>query len=274
MGKSKAEMLASWFGDKRGVIVALSGGVDSALVAHAAFSSLGGSAVAVTADYRTLSSEELGSARLVAREIGIDHVIISYDELGNPDFVMNDRHRCFHCRSELAARLQDEARARGVPCIVDGTNADDLGDYRPGIAALRDGGIRSPLAEVGMAKGEIRAAAREAGLSVHDKPSNACLASRVPWGQRITAERLARIDLAERFIRAEFGVRQVRVRDMGGTARIEVMPADIRKIRLGEAAISSRLGMIGFSASEIDPVGYRQGGTNAAAPAAGEEGGR
>ena len=261
-GNGKLERLVSWFGGKPGVIVALSGGVDSALVAHAAFSSLGDSALAATADYRTLSSDELDSAKRVAAEIGIRHTVLTYDELENPDFVKNDRNRCFHCRSELAGHLLGLAASRGIRDIVDGTNADDLGDYRPGITALRNGGIRSPLVEVNMTKAEVRSAARSAGISVHDRPSNSCLASRLPWGRAVTAERLLRIELAEKFVRQALGITQIRVRDMGGTARIEVLPCDIPRIRRNRGDISARFRLIGFSSLEIDPGGYRPGKLN------------
>ncbi len=262
---SRYEQLVSWFDGKTGALVALSGGVDSALVAHAAFSSLGGSAVAVTANYQTLSSDELDSAASVAEEIGIRHEIISYNELERPDFVKNDRNRCFYCRSELAGHLVALAKSRGIGCIVDGTNADDLGDYRPGIAALRGNGIQSPLVDVRMTKDEVRSLARYNGISVHDRPSNSCLASRIPWGRMITVERLARIDLAERFVRQMLGIRQIRVRDMHGTAKIEVLPHDIGLVREHGEDILSRFLMIGFSGMEIDPDGYSSGKLNVVA---------
>ena len=221
--------LARWFEGRGGVLVALSGGVDSALVARAAFSRLGSSAVAVTADYRTLSREELDTARSVCMEIGIRQIMLEYDELENPDFARNDRSRCYHCRTELGGRLARLAeRMGGSWCVVDGTHLDDLGDYRPGIEAMRQNRVRSPLVEVGFTKTDVRAAAREVGLSIHDKPSNACLASRIPWGERITAERLARVELGERIVRQMSGAKQVRVRDIGGSARIEVEPEMLR----------------------------------------------
>src|SRR5262245_42181030 len=157
--------LVEWF-RKNGsnAIVALSGGVDSAVVALAAREALGDKAVAITADYETLSKEELSTAEQVAREIGITHTIIKYDELENPEFVKNDRIRCYHCRSELAQHLGKEANKLGVSLIVDGTNLDDLTDYRPGIKALRENGVRSPMVEVGITKSEIREIAKRFGL--------------------------------------------------------------------------------------------------------------
>ena len=194
---TKLEQLSQWFSDKKSVMVALSGGVDSALVAYSAHKALGDSALAVTADYKTLAQEELDSAKRICQEIGIRHMVISYSELQNEDFVRNDKNRCFYCRSELSEHLLGVAKKENITCIVDGTNLDDLGDYRPGITALRNNGIQSPLVEVQFSKQEIRQAAKALGLSVYERPSNSCLASRIPWGQRVTAERLARIEIGD-----------------------------------------------------------------------------
>ena len=258
----KLELLESWFGDKPNAIVALSGGVDSALVAYAAFRTLHDSAIAVTADYQTLSSDELESASKVAQEIGIEHQIITYSELENPDFVKNDKNRCFHCRSELAEHLLSLAKSRNIRCIVDGTNIDDLGDYRPGITALQNNGIQNPLLDVRMQKNEIRSFAKKIGLSIYDKPSNSCLASRVPWGQVITSERLIRIDLAEKYVKQMLDIKQIRVRDLDGTAKIEVLPHDISQIKLHHDEILCQFKLIGFSSLKIDPEGYSTGKLN------------
>ncbi len=258
------DKLVGWFGGRGSVMVALSGGVDSALVALAAHRGMGDSALAVTADYRTLSGEELASARRICKEIGIKHAITHYDELEDERFARNDNNRCFHCRTRLGRRLLDMARARGIRCIVDGTNLDDLGEYRPGIRAMRDGGVYSPLVEAGFTKDDVRREARRAGLSIHDRPSNSCLASRIPWGQRITAERLARIELGEAFIRDTAGIRQVRVRDMDGSASIEVPPGDIWRVSEGSvlARIDEQLRLIGFDSVRVDAGGYRPGKIN------------
>ncbi|NNM03067.1 MAG: ATP-dependent sacrificial sulfur transferase LarE, partial [Nitrosopumilus sp.] len=186
--------LVNWFDGKNKVMVALSGGVDSALVAFAAFQKLGKSAIAVTADYKTLSEEELQTSRDVCSEIGIEQLFLDYDELENEDFTKNDSNRCFHCRMELGDHLIELAKEHNVQIIVDGTNLDDLGDYRPGIEALKQYGIRSPLVETGFTKSKVRETAKFIGLSVFDRPSNSCLASRIPWGQRVTAEKLTRIE--------------------------------------------------------------------------------
>ena len=255
--------LVNWFEDKNKVMIALSGGVDSALVAYAAFQKLGNSAIAVTADYKTLSKEELNAASDVCSEIGIRQLFLDYDELKNEDFIKNDSNRCFHCRMELGDHLTKLAREHNVRIIVDGTNLDDLGDYRPGIEALKQHGIRSPLVETGFSKSKIRDAAKSIGLSVFDKPSNSCLASRIPWGQRVTAEKLIRIELGETVIKQLTKLKQVRVRDLNGTAKIEV---DKEMISVFDESIlvqiSEKFKLIGFSNIEIDPEGYKPGKIN------------
>ena len=170
--KAQLTKLLNWFDDKNSVLVALSGGVDSALVAYSAYAKLGKLAIAVTADYKTLAQEELEYAKKISSEIGIKHVVIEYNELDNKSFVKNDNNRCFYCRSELSQHLLQVAKEFESDMIVDGTNIDDLGDYRPGVLALRKNGIRSPLAEAGFSKKMVREAAKMVGLSVYDKPSN------------------------------------------------------------------------------------------------------
>ena len=260
---NKLNNLVEWFADKNKVMIALSGGVDSAVVAYAAFQALGNSAIAVTADYKTLSQEELLSAKQICSEIGIEQIILDYSELENEDFVKNDSNRCFHCRIELGDHLIKLAKTRSVEIIVDGTNLDDLGDYRPGIQALKENGIRSPLVETKFFKSEIRDLAKSVGLAVHDRPSNSCLASRIPWGQRVTAERLTRIELGETLVKQITNLKQVRVRDIQGCAKIEV---DKEKISIFDENIvnqlSEKLKVIGFTSVEIDKDGYRPGKIN------------
>ena len=260
---SKLNDLENWFADKNRVMIALSGGVDSALVAYAAYQKLGDSAIAVTADYKTLSQEELETAKQICSEIGITQLFLDYNELENEEFTKNDSTRCFHCRLELGDHLLDLAKENHVDVIVDGTNLDDLGDYRPGIDALRQNGIRSPLVETNLSKLEIRQIAKSIGLSVHDKPSNSCLASRIPWGQRVTAERLTRIEFGETVVKQLTKVKQVRVRDFNGSAKIEVEKNDLSEfssVVLDE--ITEKLKMIGFTSVEVDPEGYKPGKIN------------
>lgn len=257
------DRLVGWFaqnGDKT-VVVALSGGVDSAVVALAAKKALGSGAIAITADYKTLAEEELATAQQVAKEIGIAHKIIEYDELENSDFVKNDSMRCYHCRTELGQHLAEEAKKAGVMLIVDGTNIDDLSDYRPGIRALRENGVRSPMVELGINKQEIRKIAKEFGLSVYDKPSNACLASRIPTGTEVTYEKLRKIESAEIIVRTIFGVRQVRVRDHGDIARIEVGNDELARMFDADrlALLDGKLKELGFKFVAVDAAGYRTG---------------
>ena len=256
------EKLVDWFvSNSDSAVVALSGGVDSAVVALAAKKALGDRALAITADYKTLSQEELDSARSVANEIGITHRVIQYDELENPEFVKNDGQRCYHCRTELGRHLAEEARKAGTELIVDGTNLDDLLDYRPGIRALRENGVRSPMVELGIAKSEVRAIARNSGLSIYDKPSNACLASRIPAGSEVTYERLRRIESSEIIVKTIFRVRQVRVRDHGEVARIEVGRDELAKMFDSDrlALLDRKLKELGFKFVSIDAAGYRPG---------------
>ncbi|MDQ3848968.1 MAG: ATP-dependent sacrificial sulfur transferase LarE [Thermoproteota archaeon] len=257
------DKLIDWFmrnGHNR-AIVALSGGVDSAVVALAAKKALGTGAIAITADYKTLAEEELAAARRVASEIGITHKVIEYNELENPAFIKNDNMRCYYCRTELGQHLAEEARRAGILLVVDGSNADDLKDYRPGIRALRENGVRSPMIELGIRKTEIRKIAKSFKLSVDDKPSNACLASRIPTGSEVTYERLQRIENAEIIVKNIFGVRQVRVRDHGDLARIEVGRDELHKMfDLDKLAILDRdLKDLTFKFISIDIAGYKMG---------------
>ena len=260
----KYQDLLNWFSNKNSVLISLSGGVDSALVAYAAFEEIGKNAIAVTADYKTLAQDELDSAKKIVHEIGIKHMIISYDELDNENFVKNDKNRCFYCRDELSEKLLILSKQLGTEVIVDGTHTDDLGDYRPGIEALHKNGIRSPLLETNFTKQDIRDQTKIIGLSIYDRPSNSCLASRIPWGQRVTAERLARVEMGELIIKQSIDTKQVRVRDLDGIAKIEV---DIDKIPLLRdnqkiEEISEKLQMLGFSSVEIDDDGYMPGKVN------------
>jgi len=260
----KYQDLLNWFSNKNSVLISLSGGVDSALVAYAAFESIGKNATAVTADYKTLAQDELDSAKKIVHEIGIKHMIISYDELENENFVKNDKNRCFYCRDELSEKLLILSKQLGTEVIVDGTHTDDLGDYRPGIEALHKNGIRSPLLETNFTKQDIRDQTKIIGLSIYDRPSNSCLASRIPWGQRVTAERLARVEMGELIIKQSIDTKQVRVRDLDGIAKIEV---DIDKIPLLRdnqkiEEISEKLQMLGFSSVQVDYDGYMPGKVN------------
>jgi len=233
--------------------------VDSAVVALAAKRALDKKAVAVTADYNTLSGDELKSARKIAKEIDIDHRIVKYNELENEEFVKNDILRCYHCRTELASYLLLEAKKMNVSLIVDGTNIDDLKDYRPGIKAMRENGVKSPLVELGIDKQNIRSIAKSNNLSVFDKPSNSCLASRIPHGIPVTFEKLKRIETAEILVKSIFNVRQVRVRDHQDTARIEVGREELKEMFDTDKllVIDSKLKNLGFRYVALDLSGYK-----------------
>lgn len=258
----KYDLLLRWFGainDK--VVVALSGGVDSAIVALAAQMRLGQKAMAVTANCATTSEEELKSAIIVARELGIRHEIIEYNVLMNQDFRRNDSARCYHCRKDLALHLVSKGQEIGAKSIVDGTHVDDLGDHRPGIIALQKAGVRHPLLEVGLNKSDIRKIAEYFKLSVSNKPANSCLASRIPYGKEITHSLISRIEKAESIIKTIFGIEQVRVRDHGEIARIEVGYDELHRLfdvrKLGEA--DRMIKELGFRFVSVDMKGYRQG---------------
>lgn len=255
-------MLLRWFGKiNDNVVVALSGGVDSAVVALAARMQLGEKATAVTANCATTSKEELESAISVAKELGIKHDVVEYDVLINQDFARNDNARCYYCRKELALHLGSIGKQIGAKSIVDGTHVDDLGDYRPGIIALQKAGVRHPLLEVGLNKSDIRKIAEYFKLSVCKKPSNSCLASRIPHGKEITHSLISRIEKAEFITKTIFGVEQVRVRDHGDLARIEVGNDELHRLfdvkKLGEA--DQMIKELGFRYVSVDIRGYRQG---------------
>jgi pyridinium-3,5-biscarboxylic acid mononucleotide sulfurtransferase len=258
----KYDLLLRWFdaiNDK--VVVALSGGVDSAVVALAAQMRLGQKAMAVTANCATTSEEELRSAIVVAKELGIKHEIVEYNVLMNQDFTRNDNARCYHCRKDLALHLVSKGKQIGAKSIVDGTHVDDLGDHRPGIIALQEAGVKHPLLEVGLNKSDIRRIARFFKLSVSNKPPNSCLASRIPHGNEITHSKISRIEKAESIIKSIFGVEQVRVRDHGELARIEVGNNELNRLfdtgKLGEA--DQMIKELGFRYVSVDMKGYRQG---------------
>lgn len=260
----KHQQIIRWLKEKNEkVIVALSGGVDSALVAWIAKNTLGkDNVLAVTANYQTLSDEELETAKKVAKEIDLNHEIIEYNELKNSNFIKNDELRCFHCRNELADRLLKISKEKNFNLILDGSNKDDLGDFRPGMKALQSKGIESPLIEAGFRKLEIRQMAKMKNISIYDKPSNACLASRISKGIEITESKLNRIDICEQFLKKNFKINQVRVRDHGNLARIEVEKCDLVKLFSLEKLekIEVLFKQQGFNYITLDIEGYRKSG--------------
>jgi uncharacterized protein len=249
-----------------GILVAFSGGVDSAVVAALAQLAVGEDAVACTARSETLPAAELEGARAVAAEIGIEHLVVEFSELENPQFVENDGMRCYHCRSMRLTAMYEAAAARGIPTVCDGTNASDPGSgHRPGLQAVDELEVASPLLEHGISKGEVREIAAALGLSVADKPAMACLSSRIPTGIPVTADRLDRIDQAEQLLRT-WGFEQFRVRDHDGLARIEVAPAELGAALDPAFAAAAQLHLrdLGFDHVTLDLGGYRTGSVSPA----------
>jgi uncharacterized protein len=246
-------------------LVAFSGGVDSTLVLKIAHDQLGNKAVGITAVSPTYPAAELESAVRAAREIGARHEIVSTDQLAIPAFVENDASRCFHCKTDLYRLMEQLRAAHPVQWILDGTNVDDLGDDRPGIKAAREWQVRSPLVEAKFTKADVRAAAQSLGLTAWDKPAAACLSSRIPRGVPITVEKLRRVEQAEAILLAE-GFRQVRVRDHGDIARIEIAPEEFARLNLPalRSSIGASLRKAGFRFVCVDLDGYRPGGTGLA----------
>ncbi|MGF3522693.1 MAG: ATP-dependent sacrificial sulfur transferase LarE [Candidatus Bathyarchaeia archaeon] len=247
---------------KGGVVVAFSGGVDSSTLAAVTHQVLGEKAVAVTAKSPTYPAEELEAAGKVAEEIGIKWRTVETNELKNKNFARNPENRCYHCKKELLTKLLEVANELGFTAVFEGTNFSDLSDHRPGFKAIRElSDVYSPWVEGGFTKQEIRSVAKKLGLSVEDKPPLACLASRIPYHQKITEEKLRRVEKAEQAIREATGIRQLRVRDHNGLARIEVAKDEMAKILDSEIieGVAAKLKTLGFRYVTIDAEGYRSG---------------
>ncbi len=243
--------------------LAYSGGVDSTFLACVAGEVLGENFLAVTAASETYPERERREAEEFAKKCGFRHMVVPTSELGIPGFSDNPPDRCYYCKKELFETLRKIAEREGIETLLDGQNADDVSDYRPGARAAEELGVISPLKDVGLTKAEIRALSRERGLATWSKPAFACLASRFPYGQEINAEKLTRVGAAEEFLRS-LGLGQLRVRDdQGVTARIEVPPEDIEKL-LGERReeIVKRFKELGYKYVSLDLEGYRTGSMN------------
>lgn len=259
----KFEQLTTIFTAMERALIAYSGGIDSTLVAKVAFDVLGDRALAVTADSPSLLPEDLEDARIQAAAIGIAHEVVQTHEMDNPSYSSNPVNRCYFCKSELHDTLKPMALQLGYPYVVDGVNADDLTDYRPGIQAAKERGARSPLAEVGMSKLEVRQLAKELGLPWWDKPAQPCLSSRFPYGEEITVTKLQRVGRAERHLR-HLGLKNLRVRSEGDTARIELPPEQIKEFVLTTdlPSLVSVFQTYGFLYVTLDLEGYRSGKLN------------
>ncbi len=245
------------------VLIAYSGGIDSTLVAKVAYDVLGKNALAVTAVSPSLLPEELEEAQSQAQQIGIRHELVKTHEMENPNYTSNPVNRCYFCKSELHDTLKPLALERGYPYVVDGVNADDLQDYRPGIQAAKERGARSPLAEVGITKADVRQLTQALGLSWWDKPSQPCLSSRFPYGEEITVAKLQRVGRAEVYLRQQ-GWTNLRVRSAGDTARIELPPDKIKDfvMQTDLSQLIQTFQELGFLFVTLDLEGYQSGKLN------------
>ncbi len=259
----KERTLRASIAEMKSVIVAFSGGVDSAYLAYAASSVLGRLALCVTADSPSYPEHHRELAFKVASDLSLRHEVIRTDEMERPEYRANPVDRCFYCKEELYTRLTTLARERGIACVIDGSNADDRGDYRPGRAAARQLGVRSPLDEAGLSKAEIRELARRAELRVWEEPASACLSSRIPYDSEVTDEKLRMIEQAETVLRG-LGVRVCRVRHHDHVARLEVAPSEMARMMAPDtrATIVRELKRLGYRYVALDLEGYRMGSLN------------
>ncbi|MGA2742240.1 MAG: ATP-dependent sacrificial sulfur transferase LarE [Bryobacteraceae bacterium] len=261
--QAKQEMLFSVLRGLDRVMVAYSGGADSAYLAWAAHQALGSNALAVTADSASIPESHKRDAEAFVRQFGIPHEYIETHEFENADYLKNDANRCFHCKDELFTRLEEVGRERGIPTIIYGVNADDLGDYRPGQNAAGLHKVKAPLVEAGLRKAEIRELSRIAGLPTWDRPAAACLSSRIPYGTPVTIENIKTVERGEEDVKA-LGFRQFRVRYHGELVRLEIAPNELANALTPAMAgrFTAIFKRLGFKYVTLDLEGYRQGSLN------------
>ncbi len=261
--KEKLLKIREEIGKYKSIAVAFSGGVDSTLLSKISHDLLKEDAVAITIVGDMHSRAEIQEGRELARGIGISHVEIDIRGEKIPGFTENQKDRCYHCKKHLFALIRDKSRELGVEAIFDGSNIDDLSDYRPGMKALKELNIISPLKDAGFTKADIRNVSRELGLPTWDKPAFACLASRIPYHTKITREKLDMVEKGEEYLK-EIGINQYRVRHHGEVARIEVEEKELGKVldRGILSMIAGRFREIGFKYTALDMAGYKQGSMN------------
>ena len=247
--------------DSGKVLIAYSGGVDSTFLLKAAFDTIQDNAIGVIGISPTIAVDQVNDALRIAQDIGISVLTVNTEELTKEEYASNPTNRCFYCKQELFTKLWQIAGEKGFSLVFDGCNADDLGDYRPGMKAGHSMGVRSPLQEAGLTKDEIRQKSRELGLSTWSQPASPCLASRFPYGMRINEESLAKVEKAEKFLKG-LGYAQVRARYLGDSLRIEVDRDKVGRILAEEAQIVPYLKDIGFVDITLDREGYRMGSLN------------
>jgi uncharacterized protein len=259
----KLSELRRLLGEMKRVLVCFSGGVDSSLMTRVAHDVLGDEAIALTTVSPTNPDEDTEEAVELARQLGIEHLIVHVNELDIPNYRSNPIDRCYFCKSNLYEIATAEATRREIPWIVDGVNADDLGDYRPGLRAAAERTVRHPLAEASLGKQEIRELSRDLGLRTFDRPASPCLSSRFPYGTAITLEGLAKVSQGEKWLRAH-GFRECRVRYYGNRARVEVPRDEIARLTASPLRdeLEAQLRSVGFTEVEIDPRGFRSGSLN------------
>ncbi len=263
LAHQKLAKLEDLLRDMGEVIVAFSGGVDSSFLLWAAHRVLGDRALAVSGRSESVASGQIEEASQLAKDLGVRHIILETEELQNPLYVQNPTNRCYHCKTELFTKLEAFAAREHRRWIVEGSNLDDLRDYRPGMQAATEHGVRSPLREAELTKADIRALSKEAGLPTWDKPAMPCLASRIPYGMLVSPEKLTMIDRSEAYLRS-LGFRDLRVRHHGAVARLELPPSDFPKLLEGNTAaeIAKTLKAYGFKIVTLDLQGFRSGSLN------------
>jgi len=261
--RSKVRRLEALLGELPSALVAFSGGVDSTFLVRVAHGVLGARCVALTTVSPTTPADDLVEARRLAAAIGIEHVVIDADELAIPGYAENPTNRCYFCKDNLFTICTAEAARRGLAVVLDGANVDDLRDHRPGLTAAAEQKIRHPLVEAGFTKADVRAASRDLGLRTWDRPASPCLSSRFPYGTRITPERLAQVEAAERFLR-DLGFRELRVRFHEQVARLEVPTDEMPRFldAAVRAAVVAELRRLGFTWVALDLAGFRSGSLN------------